>query len=258
MLYAQPPAFGSELAVSLAEGDRTVVGTKVKFTIHDATQLMVAVVAEHPEGIVGNLGLLPNQNQLAPLVMSLTPEDLPERVEAWSALDRVVWQDVDADRLSPAQLEALRGWVAGGGRLVIAGGTAGPKVLGAFPDTLLPYRPVTTTDVPAASLSGILGALPRERDGAAGPVRRADRRPLAGHGRRSGGGRRPALRLGPGDAARLRPDRLAGSWTRGRPRGLWRRLLPARSSSGLSFADDSMLVSAVSQLPSLALPPVGG
>ena len=257
LLYAQPPAFGSELEVILAEGDREVVSTKVKFTIHDATQLMVAVVAEHPDGIVGNLGLLPSQNQLSPLVMSLTPEDLPERVEAWSALDRVVWQDVDADRLSPAQLEALRGWVAEGGRLVIAGGTAGPKVLGAFPDALLPYRPVTTTDVPAASLSGILGALPKDATalpGLSGAL--IDGRTLAEVGgrvvaadRTYGSGQVTLIGFDPTSAWIV--DSKAAQ-------GLWRRLLPTRSSSGLSFADDSMLVSAVSQLPSLALPPVGG
>ncbi|OGO53537.1 MAG: hypothetical protein A2Z32_08740 [Chloroflexi bacterium RBG_16_69_14] len=39
---------------------------------------------------------------------------------------------------------------------------------------------------------------------------------------------------------------------------LWRRLLPARTSGGLAFANDNMLVNAVSQLPALALPPIGG
>ena len=39
---------------------------------------------------------------------------------------------------------------------------------------------------------------------------------------------------------------------------LWRRLLPARTSGGLTFSDDSMLVNAVSQLPTLALPPITG
>jgi hypothetical protein len=40
---------------------------------------------------------------------------------------------------------------------------------------------------------------------------------------------------------------------------LWRRLLPPRSgTTSLSFVDDNLLVSAVSQLPSLALPPIGG
>lgn len=257
VLYAQPPAFGSELEVILAQGDQKVVSTKVKFAIHDGSQLMVAVVAERPEGIVGNLGLLPNQNQIAPLVMSITPEDLPERVEAWGALDRVVWQDVDADRLSPAQLEALRGWVAGGGRLVIAGGTAGPKTLAAFPDALLPYRPVTTTDVPAASLSGILGAPPTgatSLPALSGEL--IDGRPLITVGGRVVAADRT---YGSGQVTLLGFD-PAAAWIvdSKAAQGLWRRLLPARSSSGLSFADDSMLVSAVSQLPSLALPPIGG
>jgi hypothetical protein len=257
LLYAQPPAFGSALAVILAEGDQTVVSTKVKFTIHDATQLVVAVVAERPEGIVGNLGLPPNQNQVAPLVMSLTPEDLPERVEAWSAIDRLVWQDVDADRLSPAQLEALRGWVAGGGRLVIAGGTTGPKALSAFPDSLLPYRPATTTDVAAASLTGILGALPSgatELPALSGTL--IDGRALATVGDRVVAAERT---YGSGLITLLGFDPTA-TWIvdSKAAQGLWRRLLPARSSGGLTFADDSMLVNAVSQLPSLALPPIGG
>ena len=160
VLYGQPPAFGTSLSVSLVDGDRTIATAKPTFTTHDATQLVVAVVAEHPERIVGNLDLLPNQNQIAPAIVTLSPDDLPERVEAWSAIDRIVWQDVDSERLSTPQRDALRGWIAGGGRLVIAGGTAGPKILSAFPDSLLPYRPVVTTDVPASTLSGILGQIP--------------------------------------------------------------------------------------------------
>jgi hypothetical protein len=40
--------------------------------------------------------------------------------------------------------------------------------------------------------------------------------------------------------------------------GLWRRLLPVRGSGGPVLSDDSQIVSAASQLPSLALPPIGG
>jgi hypothetical protein len=257
VLYAQPPAFGSELEVTLVQGDQKVASSKVKFSIHDATQLMVAVVAEHPDGIVANLGLLPNPNQISPLVMSLTPEDLPERVEAWGAIDRMVWQDIDADRLTPPQQESLRGWIAGGGRLVIAGGTTGAKALAAFPDTILPYRPATTTDAPAASLGGVLGTLPPNATtlpALSGQL--IDGRALASVGgqviaaeRGYGSGKVTLLGFDPSSAW------IVDSKT---AQGLWRRLLPARSSGGVTFADDNMLVSAVSQLPSLALPPIGG
>ena len=121
--------------------------------------------------------------------MSLAPEDLPERVEAWTSIDRIVWQDVDADRLTSGQLAALSGWVAGGGRLVIAGGTAGPEALAGFPDALLPYRPTSRPTSPAASLAGILGELPPTAHDPAGPVRRA--RLAAGHSPRSATGSSP-------------------------------------------------------------------
>jgi hypothetical protein len=40
--------------------------------------------------------------------------------------------------------------------------------------------------------------------------------------------------------------------------GLWRRLLPTRSAGTATSGDDSQIVQAAAQLPSLALPPVGG
>jgi hypothetical protein len=40
--------------------------------------------------------------------------------------------------------------------------------------------------------------------------------------------------------------------------GLWRRLIPTRSAGTAGSGDDSQIVQAASQLPSLALPPVGG
>lgn len=257
-LYAQPPAFGSELEIVLASGDRKVASTKARFSINDTTRLVVAVVAERPEAIVGNIRLLPNQNQVAPLVMSLTPEDMPERVEGWNMLDRIVWQDVDATRLSVAQLDSLRGWVAGGGRLVIAGGTAGSRSLAAFPDVLLPYRPTAITDVAPASLAGLLGELPETA---------TDLPALSGE---LAGGRALATVGDDVVVAAERPYGLgvvtllgfdpAAEWIAesSASDGLWRRLLPPRTSGGLVFADDNMLVSAVSQLPSLALPPITG
>ena len=257
VLYAQPPAFGGSLSVTLVDGDKTIASAKPTLTTHDATQLVVGVVAEHPERIVGNLDLLPNQNQVAPAIVSLTPDDLPERVEAWAAIDRLVWQDVDSERLTTPQRAALTAWIAGGGRLVIAGGTSGPKALSAFPDSLLPYRPVVTTDVPAASLSGILCQAPpgaTTLPALSGSL--IEGRTLASVGGQVVAAERP---YGSGSVALIgfdpTVDWIAKTDTSG---SLWRRLLPARTSGGLTFSDDSMLVNAVSQLPTLALPPITG
>jgi hypothetical protein len=256
-MYVQPPAFGRDVEIALVEGAATVATTKAAFTIHDATQLAVGVVAERPGDIIGGLHLLPNQNNIAPLLVALTPADLPERVEAWSTLDRLIWQDTDAARLDDAQLDALRGWIAGGGRLVIVGGTSGPSSLSAFPDTILPYRPTTTTDVAPSSLGGLLGEIPADAadvpalSGAAG-----DGRALATIGDQVVAAE---LAYGSGSVTIVGFDPTA-AWIADSKigEGLWRRLLPARGTTGPILSDDSQIVSAATQLPSLALPPIGG
>ena len=133
MLHAQPPAFGRELEVTLVDGTTTLATQKVSYTIHDSNQLVVGIIAERPQDLVSSIDLLPNQNQVVPVVLPLEVANLPDRVEAWQAFDRLVWQDVDSGSLSTAQLAALRNWVAAGGRLVIVGGSTGPGALAALP-----------------------------------------------------------------------------------------------------------------------------
>ncbi len=257
LLYAQPPAFGRELQIALVADGQAIATTKAEFTIHDTNQLTVAVIAERPGDVIGGIDLLPNQNQLAPAVIAIDPEDLPERVEAWGGLDRIVWQDIDSHRLSPAQLDALRGWVASGGRLIIIGGTAGPSSLSAFPDGLLPYRPTATVDVAASSLTGLLGTTPEGVTDlpALGGALTAGRT-LATVGDRAIAAERS---YGTGAVAIIGFDPTTKWIADGRAAGeLWRRMLPPRTAATSTLGDDSQLVSAVSQLPALALPPIEG
>ncbi len=246
LLYAQPPSFGREIEVSLVDGDTTIAKTKVAFTIHDLTQLVVGVVAERPGDIVGDIDLLPNQNQLAPDIAPIDLADLPERVEAWGGLDRLVWQDSDSSRLTEGQLQALQGWVASGGRLVIVGGTAGPNTLSAFPDTLLPYRPTATVDVPASALSGLVGSVPADApDMPALGGTLIEGRTLLTSGDRVIAAERTR---GNGSVTIVGVDPNTKWLADGASaENLWRRVLPARSASGLVLFDDSQLVGAVSQ-----------
>jgi hypothetical protein len=258
VLYAQPPTFGGKMKVQLVSGDKVVSEATVAVAPHDQSQLVVGVVSENPAKIVGELKLLPGSNGTSPTIVPLTPADLPERLQAWSGLDRIVWQDVDASALTPAQLDALRGWIAGGGRLVIVGGTAGADALAAFPDDLLPYRPTSVLDIDPTVLRPILGGVPA---GAATLTAYAGDqglgRPLAQSGDRVVAA---DLKVGNGSVTLLGFDPttswLATGETWDTP--LWRRLLPARSGAAMSLSDDSQIVSAVTNLPSLALPPLGG
>lgn len=257
-LYAQTPGFGREVELSLDAGGTTIATTRAAYTIHQPTQLVVGIVAERPGAIVGDLDLPPDVNNVAPLTVALDAADLPDRVEAWGSLDRLIWQDTDSSRLEPDQLDALRGWVASGGRLVIVGGTAGPSTLSALPDAILPFRPTATVDAPPASLASLLGALPDDAtdlpalagDAGAGIATLATvgDRVIAAE-RSYGSGATTIVGVDP-TADWLTGTRLA--------EGLWRRLLPTRSVTGLGFTDDSNMISAAGQLPLLALPPVSG
>jgi hypothetical protein len=257
VLHAQPPAFGRNVKVDLVSGGNVIDSVTVAYLIHDATQLVIGVVAERPAGIVSELKLPANQFGTTPAVVTLGLADLPERAAGWSSLDRVIWQDVDSNQLSTAQLTALRQWIAGGGRLVIVGGTAGIGTLSAFPDDLLPYRPTATLDLDPSRLTGILGPLP---DGAAEVPAMAGAQG-AGRAIATSGDRVVAADLvyGNGRVTILGFDPtvkwLAESKTVDQ---LWRGLLPERTMTGAITSDDSQVVQAVYQLPSLALPPISG
>lgn len=258
-LYAQPPAFGDHLEVAVVAAGKPVATRQVAFVAADPSQLLVGVVAERPDRIIGDLGVLTTPNTVPPAIVALTIETLPERVEALSAIDRLVWQDVDASDLSPAQLGALRGWIAGGGRLVIVGGTGGPGLLSALPDELLPFRPSATVDVPASALGTLLGELPStatDLTALGGPAGAG--RTLATVGDRVVAAE---LTFGNGSVTILGFDPTT-PWIADSKAdaAIWRRVLPARSGSAVftSGADDSQLVNAVSSLSAAALPPIGG
>lgn len=257
VLHAQPPAFGSKVKVELVANEQVIDATTVAYLVHDANQLVVGVLAERPAGIVGGLRLPPNAFAVAPAIVPLTIADLPGRAEGWGVLDRLVWQDIDSNQLSAEQLDAMRRWIAAGGRLVIVGGSAGIGTLSAFPDDLLPYRPTATLDIAPNSLISLLGPVPADA---------ADIPAMAGaltHGRglATSGDRVVAADLGYGNGrvTILGFDPTA-SWltkTDGLD-ALWRGVLPDRFGDGSSLVDDTQLVQAVYQLPALALPPTTG
>lgn len=258
LLYAQPPSFGQQLEVQLVAANEDVIARqKVAFTVHDATQLTVGVVAAQSQGIVAGIQLPVGQNNVSPVIIPLDVSDLPERIEAWSALDRLVWQDVDSNTLTTRQVAALRGWLALGGRLIIVGGTAGPGVLSGFPDEILPYRPGNTVDVAPESLTSLLGQLPTNTSDVpalAGELLRG--RILASSGDRVVGA---DTTYGSGSVTVLGIDPTVGWIAESKATtALWRGLIPPRGSSLTGTGDDSQIVGAVSELPVLALPPIGG
>ncbi len=263
-LYAQPSPFRSTFDLTLVAADGSQVATdSLKVVNRDAFSSLVGVVAERPQGLLPGLraalSATPQAQGQPPTVVTLGPTDLPARVEGWGPLDRLIWQDVAITELTSAQLEALRGWVAGGGRLVLLGGTSGTAAVNGLPDELLPFRPTATVDMAPVDLAVLVGALP---DGAApvpslaGTLTRG--RPLA----RSGDLVTAASEAyGRGSVTLIGFD-PATAWLANSSAGtvLWRGTLPstggAQQTNPANLVDDSQLVQALSFLPSLDLPPI--
>ncbi|MEA2677446.1 MAG: hypothetical protein QOJ81_1587, partial [Chloroflexota bacterium] len=261
-LYAQTQIFGSRINVELVSGDQVIASQQVQIRSHDAYSPIVAVIAERPEGLLPQINAaLVNPNFTTPTVITLTAADLPPRVEAWAAIDRLVWQDVDAALLSDAQTEALRLWLGAGGQLVIVGGTTGRGTLTGFdvPDAdLLPFEPTGTIDVAASDLVPLVGALPADAattPAVGGLLRRGTILARSGDdviAAQQPYGRGQVTLIGFNPAERW----LAGGATAS---ALWHRLLPpvtGQALNPLQLPDDSQIVYALQNVPQVALPPI--
>jgi hypothetical protein len=260
LLYTQPPLFGSKLVVELVSGDTVIATRDVPIRSHDSYAPIVAVVAEKPEGLLRDIGdAVRNPNfGTNPSVITLTLADLPPRVEAWSAIDRLVWQDVDSSLLSTKQRAALRLWVGAGGRLVVLGGTTGTSTLSGLPTDMLPFTPDRTVDVPPADLTSLLGELPTGATplpAIAGTLGRGSVLARSGdfvYAAHSNYGQGAVTIVGVNPATSW----LAGSNSAG---SLWRRALPLGQGAFVNpfvITDDYIFQNALYNLPSVALPPI--
>jgi len=256
VLHAQPAVFGHKLDLSLVVDQATIQTVSVPYQVHNADQMVIGVVAERPQGITGKLAIRSGTGTLS-AAAALGPGDLPDRVEGWAPLDALIWQDTDSNELSADQLRALRAWIAGGGRLLIVGGTAGIGTLSGFPDDLLPYRPSASLEIDPAAVSSVVGTPPvgvADFTAMAGTLER-------GHALATVGDRAVAAvaPYGNGSVTIVGFDPSA-RWLADGPAAvtMWQSLIPQRTANGTVIFDDSQLLQGVISLPSLALPPIGG
>src|SRR5688500_17809695 len=265
-LYAQTAVFGSRVNIELVDGDQVLQTQQVRIHSHDAYSPTAAVIAEHPERLLDAVtDAMRNVDQgVNPVVISLRIADLPARVEAWAAIDRLVWQDADASQLTDEQIEALRLWVGAGGELVVLGGTTDPGLLRSFNRDeiqLLPFSPTTTVEVQPADLATMLGTIPATAAAIPAVVGTHDHGSILARSgdnvvaASAGYGRGSVTLVGFDPAIEWIASSTAGDV-------LWHRLLPQRTGPNgpalnpLNIIDDSQIVYALQNLPSVDLPPI--
>src|SRR4029079_17013097 len=89
VLHVQPPSFGRSVKVDLVAGGQVIDSVTVAYLVHDATQLVVGVLAERPQALISQIELPANPMGAQAAIVPLGVADLPERAEGWSVIDRL-------------------------------------------------------------------------------------------------------------------------------------------------------------------------
>ncbi|GAB4574452.1 MAG: hypothetical protein Kow0077_21080 [Anaerolineae bacterium] len=155
-VYAVFQPFARQVVVDLVDADGLVVATvESPLTQAMPQDVMAAVVTDAPVGSLDvtsallGAGVVYQHNR--------TIESIPPEPAALSALDVMVFSDVDTGRLSVAQQRAIGDWVRAGGHLIITGGP-NYRLTGAGLADLLPLELSGSTTVddltPLAAYAG--------------------------------------------------------------------------------------------------------
>ncbi|MCB9420980.1 MAG: hypothetical protein H6667_14355 [Ardenticatenaceae bacterium] len=153
-LYVNPVGFTNAITVQLVDGRGNLVAQAPTSTLSQlaASDLLYGVVSPEP----GELEFLENvtAHRSKAAVAFLDLSDLPDVPPAWNGLDVLVLNDVDSGQFSAAQMAALQAWISTGGQLVVTGGPGWQKTAA----SLANWLPVTISgsesmaDLPALSL----------------------------------------------------------------------------------------------------------
>jgi hypothetical protein len=114
------------------------------------TQVVGVISADGAIRRMPNAG--PNGNPVRSV--GLTLADMPDNALGLSLFTSLVIDDVSTEGLSQPQQDALEGWIARGGQLIIGGGVNGSKVLAGLPETLQIVQFGAGADRPARDFFG--------------------------------------------------------------------------------------------------------
>ncbi len=137
-IYFRPESYQTEIEVQLVENRQIIAQTTASVNCITQNDRLFGILSGSPS-IFNLLSELDPSNGRA-AVARLTAGDLPDRSPAWHALDFLVLSDLDAGSLTIRQIEALDGWITGGGGLIVTGGPNWKKTAAGI-DDLLPFHP---------------------------------------------------------------------------------------------------------------------
>jgi hypothetical protein len=159
-VLAGPPGERLSARVQLASG-RVLARAYAQLPVaYGLAGPAVLVVTDNPSG-VPVLTKLVAPTGAQPELQYMAPSDLPTMPAALGAFKAVVIDQADTSGLSPAQSQALEGYVDAGGTLVVAGGLGWRGATAGLPAGFLPGRPTgNVSSLALPGLASLLGAGP--------------------------------------------------------------------------------------------------
>lgn len=148
-------AYSGTVQVDLVRSGRVMLSQQASVQSVAATTLLIGVWSDSPQALADLALVQPSSGQTR--LALLTAADLPEIAAGWQALDVLAIFDADTGVLTPGQRAALAEWIAGGGRLLVAGGAAYQRTAAGLGD-VLPLLPDGTASVSLEPLARLAGA----------------------------------------------------------------------------------------------------
>lgn len=156
-LYVAMLAETASVAFTLAADSGALAQTEVPVRLRRGERLF-AITAEQTPALA-----LPRRQDLTTLpllALDLPPAQLPDRTAGLSNLQLLLLNDIATANLTPAQGQALTGWVARGGHLIIGGGSGAQRTIDGLPPELLPATLGTAQTLDPAALGRFADADP--------------------------------------------------------------------------------------------------
>ncbi len=133
-LYVGIDKYQSRVTVKLDSGGRTLAEASTTNQQVGEDEQLYAIISGEPVDMAVLKQATPSGENA--YLAYITLDQLPAAGPAWDALDLLVLNDADTATLSSAQVNALRGWLAAGGHLVITGGPNWRKTAAGLADLL--------------------------------------------------------------------------------------------------------------------------
>ena len=156
-LHVPHTAGVDRVGVEVVRDDEVVASLESRVSVDDEGDIFVGVAGRRTGAwnLLTTLDFPGNTDGVA--VAPIPPDSFPRQPEALDALDVVALGEVPVQTLYPEGLEALEGWVANGGALVLSGGPDAKINLKGLPVQLMPVVLGDALELESASALEELG-----------------------------------------------------------------------------------------------------